>query len=1021
MARLKSGISIMIITLILITAGLSLVHYLGAEELLVYVLALPLHYYLAALASLVILRVALAVHKYLPVIRRLFRSLERVSNNSSAILQRLDRGNSSNGSKGSARQFSTSAVAHARTSSRNQVNSFSVSGVSKSTPLSGQEPGKETLLPKSDLVSAVRTRPVDVNAMSIVKDGSWWVGKVIRLLPSIGMSVTGPRVRAIVVILRKFSCIAQTQGIRGLVIHLKAAHVCLTQALGSHKIKDTGGLGPRISRTNTGLPRLILAVDRKSIREGNTVMIKFYQTLFGMYRVLSFKGKLKYESITSPFKGKNDFIFGEIVPMVPAFTRALWETFPKGFPKREEIVSWKGITKVITLGNPAIMDDLRARYAKLEPIWLAKSAMGTKHIGPEGDPVIEVSSHPFLMIRTAVTIFKSDIYSDFRKFLSLFPVNSPFEKAFNACLSPHLVQMIKPLDTLGKLGLKEEAAGKVRVFAMVPTWFQNLMSPLHELLFSILSGIPQDGTFDQLGPLRNHTKYDQAFSLDLTAATDRLPLSIQTYLLAELTGSMPFAMAWANLLTKIEYTLKSYEFGIWERLTYAVGQPMGALSSWAMLAYTHHFLVQVSAWRSGVTPQGVWFRDYAVLGDDLVIFNRVVANEYIKVIRNIGMEIGLHKSVLSRHSPTLEFAKRIFHKGKDVSAVPFKEFFASLGGFGQILEFARKYNLSKLEIAKTLGFRFKALSKVNHGFSSLNYKLKQLLVASSLPTSSEAVVPFLMLGSPKMRPWQVSLQDFFRGFSQYEFKALLRSMQNRHKALLNSRVGFFHLDPDLRTNPLLGYIVNSSKMHVVGQNQVDWNWYKSDPSVPIEGPAESKEDWSGFVIPKPSELYLPGEVHPKPLRSVGFPDVERQMDLTAADEKALRLALAELWDFQILPLRTKLFSQLTEIQSLLVKNYIDENDLAKVFIAFLDASREAALLPKLPVNFQRVVASSRSTDPVSIRIWKRWSKYIQGTVHGGMNMPPVGQLGSSKSTNAQTPGKVKDAREAGYVNTRTFL
>jgi len=32
---------------------------------------------------------------------------------------------------------------------------------------------------------------------------------------------------------------------------------------------------------------------------------------------------------------------------------------------------------------------------------------------------------------------------------------------------------------------------------------------------------------------------------------------------------------------------------------YAVGQPMGALSSWAMLALTHHCLVQVAALRVG--------------------------------------------------------------------------------------------------------------------------------------------------------------------------------------------------------------------------------------------------------------------------------------------------------------------------------------------------------------------------------------------------------------------------------------
>lgn len=59
---------------------------------------------------------------------------------------------------------------------------------------------------------------------------------------------------------------------------------------------------------------------------------------------------------------------------------------------------------------------------------------------------------------------------------------------------------------------------------------------------------------------------------------------------------------------------------------YSVGQPMGALSSWGMLALTHHFIVQVAANRLGTFPDG--FKDYAVLGDDIVIANKAVANVY---------------------------------------------------------------------------------------------------------------------------------------------------------------------------------------------------------------------------------------------------------------------------------------------------------------------------------------------------------------------------------------------------------
>jgi hypothetical protein len=57
-------------------------------------------------------------------------------------------------------------------------------------------------------------------------------------------------------------------------------------------------------------------------------------------------------------------------------------------------------------------------------------------------------------------------------------------------------------NVLGKLGLKVEPAGKVRVFAMVDPWTQWLLRPLHQRIFSVLRKIPQDGTFNQESPVR---------------------------------------------------------------------------------------------------------------------------------------------------------------------------------------------------------------------------------------------------------------------------------------------------------------------------------------------------------------------------------------------------------------------------------------------------------------------------------------------------------------------------------------
>jgi hypothetical protein len=54
---------------------------------------------------------------------------------------------------------------------------------------------------------------------------------------------------------------------------------------------------------------------------------------------------------------------------------------------------------------------------------------------------------------------------------------------------------------LAKLGFKIEAAGKVRVFAMVDAFTQWVMKPIHDAIFQILRELPTDGTFDQTRPV----------------------------------------------------------------------------------------------------------------------------------------------------------------------------------------------------------------------------------------------------------------------------------------------------------------------------------------------------------------------------------------------------------------------------------------------------------------------------------------------------------------------------------------
>lgn len=119
----------------------------------------------------------------------------------------------------------------------------------------------------------------------------------------------------------------------------------------------------------------------------------------------------------------------------------------------------------------------------------------------------------------------NNFYRIFKQALSLAAqVPSEFHASKKSMKSP-----------LGQLAFKEEAAGKLRVFALVDVWTQSLLKPLHEELFRLLRMIPNDGTFDQDASVKRckekSLKSGCAYSFDLSAATDRLPIIFQSAIL----------------------------------------------------------------------------------------------------------------------------------------------------------------------------------------------------------------------------------------------------------------------------------------------------------------------------------------------------------------------------------------------------------------------------------------------------------------------------------------------------------
>jgi len=579
-----------------------------------------------------------------------------------------------------------------------------------------------------------------VNAMISVKGGRPLVNHILRMCSLIGLDKSIGLVKVIIVFMNFCFKYIKNNGLQGLVIYLKACTVILQQASGKHKLESMNGLKIRFARTRSGYPRVIPMLHRARIHEPK--IFKFWMTMFSLYRVLEVPGKLNLSTITSPSTMD-----------------------PGNLPKINHLLEtafWPGLVNLPRFDDTKIglnwlepWDFIRSLRAT--PFIIRKASSAAGYIRLTKSETATVQSTAPASILAAIVAWQDNP--------QMFPILKDWcNMTGNVWLlnridswSRILLPMCDPLDirssvykgmrtvlgqtygrTLGRLGFKEEAAGKVRVFAYVDPFTQWLMKPLHEALFEILSLIPQDGTTDQLAPVRRliDTKpKGPYYSYDLTAATDRLPLIVQMTILSKFMTSHG-ANLWASMLVgrHYDYVYKPIkgktQIGT---VAYGAGQPMGALSSWAMLAFTHHAIVQMAAFDAGLTKSGEWFADYAVLGDDIVIADSAVASSYLSLMEILGVNIGLAKSLVSHDGQTLEFAKKTIHRGADVSAVPFTEYWIGRQSLGPSLELVSKYKLTLSKYLDIFGFGFRAKGSMSGDIMSLGRRMRHRILAYFSP------------------------------------------------------------------------------------------------------------------------------------------------------------------------------------------------------------------------------------------------------------------------------------------------
>jgi len=282
-----------------------------------------------------------------------------------------------------------------------------------------------------------------------------------------------------------------------------------------------------------------------------------------------------------------------------------------------------------------------------------------------------------------------------------------------------------------------EGGGKTRNIAIIDYFSQNALAALHDELMKKIRRIHNDATYSQEDGFQNVVKIANqegcCYSFDLSSATDRLPLSIQKIVITKIFGK-EIGELWSTVIAKRNFKTPQGNVVRW-----AVGQPLGALSSWITFSITHHLIIRFCAG----TP---YFNKYVILGDDVAIMSRQVAQKYVEVMGKLGVSINMNKGFVSENKPVFgEFAKRIFLGDIEITGLPVDLLLAtrqSLYNIPDFLTFLKqrwKISIPGFELYSPEFFPF--LSKKGKKLLSV------ILTFRSTMESGQAGFPWCILGA----------------------------------------------------------------------------------------------------------------------------------------------------------------------------------------------------------------------------------------------------------------------------------
>jgi hypothetical protein len=226
------------------------------------------------------------------------------------------------------------------------------------------------------------------------------------------------------------------------------------------------------------------------------------------------------------------------------------------------------------------------------------------------------------------------------------------------------------LPDMGLISLIQEGGLKLRFAANPYRVYQMALQPLGRALFRSLRHVANDFTFDQTAALPLIQKWigegRPMCSMDLSNCSDNLPLDLQLETLARYGVGTRWLQFFRDCC-RGKWLVKP--FSMMESLSWTVGTPLGLYPTFASFALLHHNLVQWCFDRIG-SPKVDGIYPYVIVGDDVVIASREVAEQYQELMTYLGVPISEHKTLWS--DSTAEFIGRVITEKSVVQGFKWK-------------------------------------------------------------------------------------------------------------------------------------------------------------------------------------------------------------------------------------------------------------------------------------------------------------------------------------------------------------